>query len=103
MNILNRFLSAGSQPRKRTMREQLDDIEGAIDELTDAVGKIHSDMWDKLTALQEQGAQRPSIVLGMPSGDGTEITLLEPLEPVAEIEPVAGSSEEVAYDANEAE
>lgn len=79
MNILNRFLG---RPRKRPLNEKVDNIEEMVYELTDQVGKIHADMWDKLTAIEEQGNQRPSFVLAMPMQDGssTDIAMFEPYE-----------------------
>ncbi len=70
MSIFNRFLNGG-KPRKRTMRQQLDDMEGLLYEMADTLDKVHMDMWDKLTTLEEQGRARPSIVLGLPQPDGS--------------------------------
>lgn len=93
MNIFNRFLSPGNKPRKRSMRQQLDDIEDTLYDLTDAVGKIHADMWDKLTTLEEQERARPSIVLGMPTESGADILTLEPLEQLEPLEEVSNDGE----------
>ncbi len=90
MNPLNWF---GKKLPKRTLTEKVDNIEAMVSELTDAVGKIHVDMWDKLTALEEQGRARPSIVLGMPTENGAEITMLEPLEGLEPLEEVSNDGE----------
>ncbi len=77
MNPLNWFRS---KPPKRTLTEKVDNIEAMVYELTDAVDKIHTDLWDKLTAIQEQANQRPSIVLGLPHPDGSMVEGYEPGE-----------------------
>ncbi len=78
MNIFNRLVG---KPRKRSLNEKIDHIEEMVYDLTDTLDKIHMDIWDKLTAIQEQGAQRPNIVLGLPQPDGSmAIAGYEPFE-----------------------
>lgn len=101
MSLIKKLFGRRSEPpRKRSLTEKVDNIEEMVEELTDQLSDIHSDMWNKLAAIEEQANQRPSIVLGMPTENGAGILTLEPLEPLAELEPVEG---QVSNDATDTE
>ncbi len=68
---LKQWLHRKPPQRKRSLHDKVDHIEEVVETLEDTVGKLHADMWDKLTTLEEQSRARPSIVLDLPPPDGS--------------------------------
>jgi hypothetical protein len=94
--FFSRFFKRQNPQKQRTLTEKVDHIEEVVVALEGTLDKMHADMWSQLADLREQGAQRPGIVLGLPTQDGKmSISGFEPLPPDEDFEPFS-DFEEVA-------
>ncbi len=81
----------GKPPKpQRSLHEKVDEIDAKIDDFAKQLGAIHAEMRDKLATLEEPSRAHPGIVSSMPRPCSIGASELEPLEPLAQIEPGDG-------------